>query len=540
MKILSQAGSHLPMKSASRRAARVATGLVLFHVVSALLVPAASAGDENRPGRMNPMACDELVAGFHENKVTIDSAISVAATDTAPEYCDIRGLIGAEAEPGKGIRFAVWLPVMKDWNRRFYMVGGAGYGGSLNLTAMSVGLNQGYATATTDTGHDGAVFPLATFAYNDPQNERDYSYRAVHETVVSAKALIKAHYGEGPAYNYWVGCSTGGRQGLMEAQRFPEDFDGLVIAAPVLDFTGTQIGGIWSTRALMGEGAIPAAKLPLLSSAELAACDASDGLVDGEITDPRLCHFDAATDLPACPGDIDGDNCFTSAQRDAVSKIYAGPKTTSGEQIFPGYAVGTGVLGPSSAWVPWFLNPDGPSILEMLGTSFMRYLAFSDDPGPDYVWQVEFDFDTDPFRMQRIRRVLDAVNPDMSSFSKRGGKIIQHHGWADAALTPYMSIEYFERVVAQMGLKQTSDFYKLYLVPGMFHCSGGSGPNTFDVFAPLVNWVEHGVEPASIIATHPTSNRTRPLCTYPMVAQYSGSGSIDMAENFKCALNNTR
>jgi len=420
------------------------------------------------------------------------------------------------------------------------MVGGAGFGGSLNLTAMSAGLNNGFATATTDTGHDGSVFPLATFAYNDRQNERDYSYLAIHETVITAKALIKAHYDERPVYNYWVGCSTGGRQGLMEAQRYPEDFDGMVIGAPVLDFTGTQIGGIWSTQALMGEGAIPPAKLPLLSAAELAVCDASDGLVDGEITDPRQCHFDATTDLPSCQDDIDGADCFTSAQREAVARIYAGPTTTSGEQIFPGYAVGTGVLGPDSAWIPWFIDPNGPSILDMLGTSFMQYLAFSDDPGPEYVWQKEFDFDVDPFRMQEVRLMLDAVEPDMSGFSQRGGKIIQHHGWADAALTPYMSIEYYERVVEQMGADQTSDFYKLYMAPGMFHCRGGSGPNTFDVFTPLVNWVEHGVEPAELIATNPDSERTRPLCTYPLVAKYSGSGSIEMAENFECAVDDTR
>ncbi len=523
-----------------KQAATSTIRLVLIGICAVMHIANVSAADASQPGRSLSTDCEDIRSSFRENKTSIDSAIVVAATDTTPAYCDVRGLIGDEAEPGKGIRFAVWLPAMNHWNERFYMVGGAGFGGSLNLNAMSDGLNKGFATATTDTGHDASVFPLGTFAYNDRQSERDYAYLAIHETVITAKALIEAHYGERPVYNYWVGCSTGGRQGLMEAQRYPEDFDGMVIGAPVLDFTGSQIGGIWATRALMGGGAISPAKLPLLSAAELAICDASDGLVDGEITDPRQCRFDAATDLPFCQDDVDGPDCFTAAQRDAVAKIYAGPKTTSGENIFPGYAVGTGVLGPGSAWVPWFINPDGPSILELLGTSFMQYLAFSDDPGPEYVWQEEFDFDVDPFRMQEIRHMLDAVEPDMSSFSQRGGKIIQHHGWADAALTPYMSIEYYERVIEQMGAEETSDFYKLYMAPGMFHCRGGSGPNTFDVFTPLVNWVEHGVEPAELIATNPDSERTRPLCTYPLVAKYSGSGSIEVAENFECALDDTR
>jgi len=517
--------------------------LVIACAVLLLIAPIDSFADklsERQAGQAPTIACDDIASQFHATHITIDAATVIAATDSMPGYCDVRGLIGAKPEPGKGIHFAVWLPAAHSWNERFYMVGGGGYAGALNLAAMSAGLAQGFVTATTDTGHDVAVFPLATFAYNDSQSEQDYSYRAVHETVVAAKALISAHYGERPLYNYWVGCSTGGRQGLIEAQRYPEDFDGMVIGAPVLDFTGTQIGGIWSARALMGEGAVSPAKLPLLSTAELAACDDSDGLVDGQITDPRLCRFDATADLPACAGDIDSVDCFTSAQREAVNQVYSGPKMTSGEQIFPGYAVGTGVLGPNSTWRPWFVNPDGPSILEAYGASFMQYLAFTDDPGPQYVWQDKFDFDVDPFRMQRIRRILDAVNPDLSRFSERGGKIIQYHGWADAALTPYMSIDYYERVLKQMGHEPTSDFYKLYLVPGMFHCGGGSGPNIFDVFTPLVNWVENGVSPGEIIARHPVSDRTRPLCSYPQVAQYSGSGSIDRAENFKCVVGATQ
>jgi len=490
--------------------------------------------DDGTPHRITTIACENLVRGFSENRTKIDSARIVMAAGTAPGYCDVRGLIGDARAPGKGIRFAVWLPSRKDWNERFYMAGGGGYAGSLSLDAMQTGLNQGYATATTDTGHDATVFPLATFALDDEEIEKDYAYRAVHETVVTAKALISSFYGERSRFNYWVGCSTGGRQGLMEAQRFPDDFDGLVVGAPVLDFTGTQIGGLWVSRALTGEGAIAPRKLPLLAAAELASCDSTDGLLDGQITDPRKCSFDAMRDLPACQLDVDATDCFTVAQRQAVNKVYAGPRTSSGQQIFPGYAVGTAVPGPGSGWIPWFLNPPGPAILELYGMSFMQNMAFSIDPGPDYLWRDEFDFDVDPLRMQRIRRHLDAVNPDMSKFSARGGKIIQFHGWADPALTPYMSVDYYESVLQKMGGDQTRSFYKLYMVPGMFHCGGGPGPNTFDVFKPLVDWVENGIEPQAITATHAASNRTRPLCTYPGVAQHTGTGSIDDANNFEC------
>ncbi|HLC43255.1 MAG TPA: DUF6351 family protein [Methylomirabilota bacterium] len=501
-------------------------------------VPSALAGGEHWwfPGWHRPtLTCEELVDGFHKNQTTITSATLVPAADPAPEYCDVRGLIGNAPEPGKGIRFAVWLPVEASWNKRFYMVGGGGYAGGLSLTAMRAGLNQGYATATTDTGHDAAVFPLATFAYNDPTSEKDYSYRAVHETVITAKELIKTHYGERPRYNYWVGCSTGGRQGLMEAQRFPHDFDGLITGAPVLEFTDTQIGGLWNAKSLMGAGAIPLSKLPVLAASELAKCDGSDGLVDGQITDPRLCNFDPLADLPACPGDVDGAGCFTFAQRDAVRKVYDGPRTSSGHLIFPGYAVGTAVFGPASGWIPWFILPGSPaSLLELFGESFMQFMAFTPDPGPTYVWEDEFDFDRDPFRMRRIRRILDADDPDLSHLKRRGGKIIQYHGWADAALTPYMSINYYESVRATMGHRRTEDFYKLYMAPGMFHCGGGPGPNVFDVFTPLVNWVEHHIEPQEIIATNPVSGRTRPLCPYPQIAQYQG-GNPEVAASFACA-----
>jgi feruloyl esterase len=362
------------------------TRLALPTLATLIVTTAAAMGEDARPQYHPPsktISCEALASQFHKNRTTVTSATVVPAADPLPAYCDVRGLIGRAPEPGKGIRFALWLPVKASWNERFYMVGGGGYAGTLSLNAMGNGLRQGYATATTDTGHDASVFPLATFAYNDRQSEKDYAYRAVHETVETAKALIKAHYGAQPMYNYWVGCSTGGRQGLMEAQRYPNDFDGLVVGAPVLEFADTQIGGAWVAKALMGDGAIPDSKLPLLAATELAVCDGVDGLEDGQITDPRYCPFDARRDLPACSGLGDGPDCFTTAQREAVHKAYDGPRTSSGVEIFPGYAVGTAVFGPNSGWIPWFQSP---GILGIFAETFFQYMAFPVDPGPDYVW----------------------------------------------------------------------------------------------------------------------------------------------------------
>jgi len=266
---------------------------------------------------------------------------------------------------------------------------------------MSVGLNMGYATASTDTGHDSSVFPLATFALDDPQNERDYAYRAVHETVRTAKKLIMTHYGKGSDYNYWVGCSTGGRQGLMEAQRFPKDFDGLIIGAPVLDFTGTQIGGLWNAHAQLGSGQIFPGQLSELAAAEYGSCDGVDGVVDGVIRDPRDCSFDPLTDTNL--------TSFSDPQREALKHIYEGPKTSDGEPIFPGYLMGISAGG----WIPWFSIPGSQSLLEIFGETFMQYMAFKHDPGAGYDWKTEFDFDSDPFEMEFMRKILDATKPDM-------------------------------------------------------------------------------------------------------------------------------
>ena len=470
------------------------------------------------------LTCDEFI--FEKPGVKITSTTMVAATDTVPEHCDIRGTILPD------IGFAVELPA--DWNGRFYMVGNGVFAGNIEYKAMEKGLSMGYATASTDTGHDSSVDPLgplgATFAYNNPEGEIDYCYRAIHLTAVTAKEIIEAYYGNPPSYSYFVGCSTGGRQGLMEAQRFPLDFDGIVVGAPVLDFTGTMIWGIWNAEALSGDGNIPANKLKALADAVYEKCDDVDGLVDGLINNPLNCTFDPATDLPP--------DSFTPAQIEALEKIYGGVKNSDGELLFPGPPVGAEVFaGGMSGWAMWMIGMFGPSLQVMISDSFMKYMAFEVDPGPDYDWTT-FNFDTDPPKMAYISSLIDATDLDLSEFKDHGGKIIHYHGWADMALNPFMSVNYYEAVLNSTGVEETMDFYRLYMVPGMFHCAGGAGCDNVDWFTPLVSWVEDGIAPEGLIGSHIEVGkvvRTRPLYPYPGVAVYTGSGSIDDAANFTCS-----
>jgi hypothetical protein len=467
----------------------------------------------------------------------------VSATDSMPEYCDVRGVIPSE------IKFAVKLPT--NWNGRFYMVGNGGYAGEIDLESMKVGLIEGYATASTDTGHDSSQEPLATFAYNNRLKEIDYAFRAVHLTAITAKKIIEAYYGKKPVYSYWMGCSTGGRQALMEAQRFPDDFDGIIVGAPEINFAYTIISFIWNAKALLSAN-IGQGKLKILANAVYDKCDGKDGLKDGLIEDTLKCDFDPGMDLPMCSGDIDGSECFTKAQIAALKNIYGGVKDSKGNLLFPGQPLGaeaftkSGILGGEigSGWEPWIIgNPSiilpeaaaNTSVELLFGETFMKYMAFEKDD-PNYDWKT-FNFDTDPQKMTYIQLILDATNPNLSDFKARGGKIIHYHGWADPILNPLMSINYYNGVLKLMG-KETSKFYRLYMVPGMFHCSDGVGCDEVDWFTPLVNWVEKGIAPEELIGSHSTegkTNRTRPICPYPKVSEYKGTGDINNAANFFCA-----
>ncbi len=473
-------------------------------------------------------------------RVNIESAAMVAATAQIPGHCDVRGTIPPEA------RFAVRLPV--DWNERFYMVGGGGFAGQLSLMQMNPGLQNGYATATTDTGHNAAKEPLGTFAEHRPDNPHadrkklDYAYLAVHNTALLAKEIIKSYYGSAPKYSYWVGCSTGGRQGLIEAQRYPEDFDGYLIGAPVLKVLHEGVRGIWNAQAVStGPGAVAYDKLPLLADAVYKKCDGLDGLKDGLITDPRKCAFDPRRDLPKCAGETEGKDCFTTAQAEGLWKVYDGVRNSKGRLLYPGQPLGAEIAGVGfggmtpSGWIGSIGGDGGMSLL--FGETSMRFLAFDPQRGRDWSWK-QFNFDTDPPRMAAFARVIEADNPDLSKLDKRGGRIIHYHGWADALVNPQVSVDYYESVLRKMGKNRAAGFYRLYMIPGMFHCAGGVGCEQTDWLTPLVNWVEKGVAPGILTGARIEKGvtvRTRPLCVYPEVPRYKGQGDVARAENFTCA-----
>lgn len=457
---------------------------------------------------------------------------TIVNTQHTGAYCFVEGVIPHT------IRFWMWLP--DDWNERTVMRGGGGYAGHQpRIDPVDPLRDQGYAITTTDTGHDARTHPLASFAYNNRAQEIDYAYRAVHLTATTTKALIARYYQKASKYDYWHGCSTGGRQGLMSAQRFPQDFDGILANAPVLDFSNTQISGVWAAR-IMHNSTLTPEKVRAVGREVYAACDALDGLSDGLIRDPRRCSFNVLNDMPRCTDD-NAPDCLTTLEAEAMSAIYKGVQS-QGKTYFPGQPLGAELPGrfstppfDQSGWNLWYFGiGERTPLLEAFGVSFMRYLAFPVD-NPD--WQLaDFDFDADPYRMNEIRQVLDAVDPNLSAFKDRQGRMITFHGWSDTALNPMMAVNYYERVASLDA--DVRDYYRLYMVPGMFHCRGGRGITHLDPFENLVQWVEQGKAPDALVGEQRTPDgqvtMTRKVCPYPEVAVYKGADP-NIASSFTCA-----
>jgi feruloyl esterase len=341
------------------------------------------------------------------------------------------------------------------------------------------------------------------------------------------------------SFSYWNSCSNGGRQGLIEAQRYPEDFDGIVANAPWVDQTGFTIDAMWNQRAL-ADAPLSAEKLALVAKSVMNKCDAVDGLKDGLIDDPRRCSFDPKKDVPACQAGADGADCLTEAQATTLSKIYGGV-VSNGKAFFPGFMIGSEAInttpnGAASGWMNLIVSakPEAKPADFNLAEGTMRYLVF-DPPRADYDYKT-FDFDRDPALLERWGKLANANNPDLSAFKKRGGRLIMTYGWADSILQPMMGVHYYEQAVAKNG-KDTKDFFRLFMIPGMAHCAGGVGPDQNDAVTAVINWVEKKNAPDSIIASKVVNGqvvRTRPLCPYPQVARHTGDGSIDDAKNFKC------
>lgn len=505
------------------------------------------------------ISCDSLKTSQLPNTTISTAAIVEAGAfpsgsargydyKTLPAFCRVQGVIAPSGD--SHIEFEVWMPAV-GWNGKYQGVGNGGFAGEISYAQMAAVLNAGYATASTDTGHKGSGTD-AQWALDHPEKIVDYGYRAIHETADKAKALVRAFYGEPAKYSYFTGCSNGGRQALMEAQRFPEDYDGIIAGAPAANFTHTA--ALFGANLLAtGDRStfVPAAKFTAIEAAVVAACDARDSVKDGLLTEPTTCAFDPAVLL--CR-DAESDSCLTSPQIATLKKLYGGLNTTKGQKIFPGFVPG-GESGPGG-WGLWLSGSAPDSSLEYaFGTQFFRNMVHK-NPAWDYH---TFDVDRDLKAADgAVGQTLNAVNPDLGAFQKRGGKLILFHGWSDAALPPTATIDYYRSVVAKLGQPQTDAFVRAYMVPGMQHCSGGPGADSFGILpgfppaepdparnmsAAMVRWVEQGAAPSAIVATKykgrtPTDGVafTRPLCPYPQVARYKGTGSADDAENFVCAV----
>ena len=441
-----------------------------------------------------------------------------------PEYCDVVGTIR------ETIGVEVRMPT--NWNQKMYFGGNGGFAGNIEDTWL--GLSRGYATISTDTGHQNFVVD-ASWALDDRVAERDYGYVAVHKSAILGKIIIEAYYKRSPKFSYFDGCSNGGRQALMEAQKYPADFDGIVAGAPALDWTGLMIGFNWDMQALQATettSLISAEQFLIIADAVLEECDAIDGLVDGLVNDPRKCHFKPEKLL--CMENAN-TNCLSQLQVDALKKISSGPKDSTGNLLHPGFPMGA--LVSDFGWISWLVyNPDYPAVQFLFQNDFFRYMAFTKD-NPNFDWKT-FNFDTDPQRMRLMSRILNATNADLSRFHQLGGKLLMYHGWSDSAVPPGRTIEYYRKVRKHLGAQNTSTTVRLFMVPGMLHCGGGPGPSYVDYLTVLEQWVEEGVVPVSMEARHDDNkgipDRTRPLCPYPMVARYNGSGSINKAANFTC------
>lgn len=481
------------------------------------------------------------------------SAAEVPAAGDLPGYCRVLGYVRP------AITIEVRLP-LRDWNGKLYVAGCGGFCGTLDAdrpgfgNAMNHGLRRGYAAATTDSGHWGSSVVDGRWAFSNPLAEADWGQRAATETARVAKALVQAYYGAEPHKAYFAGCSTGGRMAMMEAWRFPNDFDGIISGAPALDYTGLGATFFsWVIQANTGPDGrpiFPVAKLGLVRDAVYRSCDAEDGLEDGLITDPRRCTFEPASLL--CKGG-DAAGCLTEAEVGVLEAWYRGAVNSRGERLYPG-----GIpLGSEPNWPRWLTGAgDAPPLMPLFARDFLRYMAFSPDAGPFYEVK-DFDFDRDPPRLAAMAEVYNVATfgpaaglsgaglpgADLSAFERGGGRLILYHGWGDPIVTPQPTVEYYEAVAMKAGgMDRTRGFARLFMVPGMDHCGlNTEGPGIADTgidpLGALEAWVERGMPPDSLLATKtdPAGQVVwrRPVCAYPEVARHVGGDPKDPS-GFRC------
>jgi hypothetical protein len=516
-----------------------------FALTTTATLACLAVGATGSPAGAQPSAaqCEQLASLRIENApgrsdTNLLSTALVPASDGLPAYCRVLGYVRP------AINFEARLPV-EGWNGKFHMAGCGGFCGFVDpdrpgfINAINYALKRGYAVSAMDSGHWGSGVTDARWAHDNRPAEVDWGSRAVHETAQVTKALIEAFYRQAPAYSYFQGCSTGGRMAAVEAQRFPEDFDGIISGAPALDYTGLVATFFaWLTQANAG----PDGKLvgpddvDLIQSAVLAACDAGDGLEDGLIQDPRACDFDPKT--LQCPAG-GGTGCLSEAEVAVLEKWYGGAKNAAGEELYPG-----GIPpGSEPFWRLWLTGDDegGGGLIPYFGEDFVRYMALEDDPGPAYGIH-QFDFEKDPARLDVMGSIYNATDPDLTAFREAGGKMLMWHGWADAIVTPQLTIDYYGQVEESMGGRDaTRGFFRLFMIPGMDHCGLQPGPGIteagFDSLTALERWVEEGQAPEKLIATRTSTEGqvswSRPLCPYPQTMHHRG-GSTEQADSFEC------
>jgi len=536
--------------------------MLAFLVVSASFVPYARAvGAGSIPPDVPPESCEQL-AQLALPHTQITSAQTVAAgafTPPAgtppwmagdpslfkrlPAFCRVTAVSKPTAD--SDIKIEVWMPA-SGWNGKFRGQGNGGFAGQIDFRVLGIAVEQGYASAATDTGH-AAEGTDATWALGHPEKIVDFAYRAIHEMTVIGKATAKAFYGDAPQRAYFSNCSNGGRQALMEAQRYPDDYDGILAGAPANYWTHLLASALYDaqTTTLDPASYIPASKIPTIAKAVNDSCDAKDGVADGVLNDPRQCHFDPASLL--CKA-ADSDACLTQPQITALKNLYAGAHDSKGNQIFPGFLPGGEEGG--GGWPLWITGTGpGKSLLFAFGGGFFSDMVYN---------KADWDYKKTNLDKavatadKKFAGVLNATDTNLKPFESHGGKLIIYHGWNDAAISALNSINYYQNVQNKMGKQEADSFLRLFMVPGMQHCGGGPGPDVFgqlgfsssndpqhDMYLALEQWVEKGTAPSTVIATKQPGEGssvkvTRPLCAYPQVAKYKGSGDTNDAANFIC------
>jgi feruloyl esterase len=538
---------------------------LVLAAVGVVLLSAGAYGQEAPPGTQS---CEGL-AQVELPRAKILSAQTVAAGAFTPPSALTPWLAGdpsfykmlaafcrvvVEATPSadSSIKIEVWMPAKGQkeggWNGKLQGQGNGGFAGEIGYHQLGIAVQQGYATAGTDTGHSGGGTE-ASWALGHPEKVTDFGYRGIHEMTWVAKAVIKAFYGKDPQHSYFGGCSNGGRQALMEAQRFPEDYDGILAGAPANFWTHllTKALADAQTTTLDPASYIPSSKLAAIARAVNAACDAQDGVADGILNEPRKCHFDPAVML--CK-EGDSEKCLTAAQVTTLKKLYQGPRDSQGSQIFPGYLPGA-EEGPGG-WGTWITGvAPGKSLMFAFGGGYFSNMVYEK---ADWNYKDANIEQAEKAADEKTAQILNATEANLAPFKARGGKLILYHGWNDPAISAVNTVNYYNDVINRMSAQETEAFVRLYMVPGMQHCGGGPGPDSFgqggfgakdaqhNMALGVEQWVEKGIAPTAIVATKygggdPAKGvkMTRPLCPYPQIAKYKGKGDVHDAGNFVCA-----